>query len=264
MKSKVNTDIVTTFTSHKNYQQSKWKEEGASPFPYNCYNCGKKGHKRSKCRKLAKFNGNQHSSGQYSGGCHSENIYGENISTVVIRNQEGSVQCTEKVSGEGEASNTYVFIAETDNSKVYLSTKKNITWVLDSGARDHLVKEDTQVVNKYELPVPTKIHITKNNNYLLAYAKGDIIAEFCVDGEVKKIKIPDVFLVKDLSYNLLSVSNLDRKGFIINTENGKAEIIKYSTVVGIANRDRNLYKLSMNIKEVDDSGSYPCCEYEQQ
>jgi hypothetical protein len=81
------------------------------------------------------------------------------------------------------------------------------------------------VVNKYELPVPTKIHIAKNYNYLLAYAKGDIIAEFCVHGEVRNIKIPDVFLVKDLSYNLLSVSNLDRKGFIINIDNGKAKII---------------------------------------
>jgi hypothetical protein len=27
------------------------------------------------------------------------------------------------------------------------------------------------VVNKYELPVPTKIHIAKNNSYLLAYVK---------------------------------------------------------------------------------------------
>jgi hypothetical protein len=79
----------------------------------------------------------------------------------------------------------------------------NITWVLDSGATDHLVKEDTHVVNKYELSVPTKIHIAKNYNYLLAYAKGDIIAESCVHREGRKIKIPDVFLVKDLSYNLL-------------------------------------------------------------
>jgi hypothetical protein len=47
------------------------------------------------------------------------------------------------------------------------------------------------------------------------------------------------------------VSNLDRKGFIVNIENGKAEIIKNCTVVGIANRDGNLYKLSMTIKEVD-------------
>jgi hypothetical protein len=35
---------------------------------------------------------------------------------------------------------------------VYLSANHNITWVSDSGATDHLVKEDTYVVNKYELP----------------------------------------------------------------------------------------------------------------
>jgi hypothetical protein len=52
------------------------------------------------------------------------------------------------------------------------------------------------------------------------------------------------------------MSNLDRKGFIINIENGKAEIIKNNTIVRIANQDRNLYKLTINIKEVDDSGAY--------
>jgi hypothetical protein len=95
-------------------------------------------------------------------------------------NQDGGIKkevlCTEKASGEGGAGNPYTCIAETGNSEEYLSTKKNTTWVLDSAARDHLVKEDTHVVNKYELPIPTKIHIAKSDNYLLAYAKGDIIA----------------------------------------------------------------------------------------
>jgi hypothetical protein len=65
--------------------------------------------------------------------------------------------------------------------------------------------------------------------------KGDIIAESCVNGEIRNIKISDVFLVKDLTYNLLSVSNLDKMGFIINIKNGK--------LVGITDWDGNLYKL---------------------
>jgi hypothetical protein len=93
-------------------------------------------------------------------------------------------------------------------------------------------------------------------SYLMAYAKGDIIAESCVNGVLRNITISDVFLVKDMSYNLLSVSKVDRKGFIINIEDGKAEIIKNSTVVGIADRDGNLYKLNMTPKEVDDSEAY--------
>jgi hypothetical protein len=58
MKPKVNTDTATAFSSHKKYQHSKWKEKGASPFPYNWYNCGMRGHKRSDCRKRANFSGN--------------------------------------------------------------------------------------------------------------------------------------------------------------------------------------------------------------
>jgi hypothetical protein len=45
-------------------------------------------------------------------------------------------------------------------------------------------------------------------------------------------------------------------GFIANIKNGKAEIIKNSTVVGIADQDGNFYKLSMPIKEVDDCEAY--------
>jgi hypothetical protein len=100
---------------------------------------------------------------------------------------------------EGGAGSPYTFIAGTGNGEVYLSANQNITWVLDSGATDYLIKDGTHVVNKYELPVPTKIHIAKNHSYLLAYAKGDIIAESCVNGEIRSIKISDVFLVKDLS-----------------------------------------------------------------
>jgi hypothetical protein len=57
--------------------------------------------------------------------------------------------------------------AETtkDNSKVCLSANKDTTRVIDSGATDHLVKENTPVINKYKFSVPTKIHIANNNNY---------------------------------------------------------------------------------------------------
>jgi hypothetical protein len=84
---------------------------------------------------------------------------------------------------------------------------------------------------------------------------GDI-AESYVNGEVRKIKIPDVFLVKDLAYNLLSVSDLEMKDFIITIKNGRAEITKEGTVAGIASREGNLYKLNITIKEDDDSGAY--------
>jgi hypothetical protein len=102
------------------------------------------------------------------------------------------------------------------------------------------------------LSVPTKIHIAKNNNNLLVYKKGDVIAGTYVYGEVRNIRIPDVFLVKDLSYNLLSVSKLEKKGFVMTIKNGGEEITKNRTVIGIANRKGNLYKLSMAVKKVDD------------
>jgi hypothetical protein len=67
---------------------------------------------------------------------------------------------------------------------------------------------------------------------------------------VRNIRIPDVFLVKDLTYNLLSVSKLEKKGFVITIKNGGPEI------AGIANRKGNLYKMNMIMKEADDSRAY--------
>jgi hypothetical protein len=107
------------------------------------------------------------------------------------------------------------------NNKVCLSANRDITWVMSSVATDHLVKEDTHVINKYKLSAPTKIHIAKNNNYLLAYEKGYVIGETYVNGEVRNIRIPDEFSVKDLSYNLLSVSKLEKKCFVITIKNGQ-------------------------------------------
>jgi hypothetical protein len=119
MRPKVNTDTVTAFAPRKSFQQSKWKkEEGASPFPLNCYNCGMKGHKRRYCRKPAQYRGNHRGSrsgNQQSGRLNNVSNYGGqrfhgnrrdgNKSQPKWRNQEGSAQCTEKPSSEGGAGN---------------------------------------------------------------------------------------------------------------------------------------------------------------
>jgi hypothetical protein len=58
MNPNVDTDTVTAF-SHRNDQRSNWKRtEDGSPFPYNCYNCGMRGHKMSDCMRFAEFSGN--------------------------------------------------------------------------------------------------------------------------------------------------------------------------------------------------------------
>jgi hypothetical protein len=59
MKPNVDTDTVTAFSSHRKYQRSTWKRiEDGYPFPFNCYNCGMRGHKMSECRRFVKFSGN--------------------------------------------------------------------------------------------------------------------------------------------------------------------------------------------------------------
>jgi hypothetical protein len=83
------------------------------------------------------------------------------------------------------------------------------------------------------LPVPTKINIAKNICYLLASAKGDIIAESWINGEVRNIKIPDVFLVKDLHNN-----NINNKNTYNNSCCGMIELLFYNIMFTPAIRNR--------------------------
>jgi hypothetical protein len=87
MKQEFESDKVTAFSSHRNDQQSNWRrKEDGYPFLYNCYNCGMKEHKRSNCRKPAKYNGN------YCGDHHIGNNYGGHVSTEVNMTERSSNQ----------------------------------------------------------------------------------------------------------------------------------------------------------------------------
>jgi hypothetical protein len=167
-----------------------------------------RGHKMSDCRRFAKFRGKyrvHHNKINIAVVSTAEAVIEEifmvNISMEVIRVEINSKE-------DGEIKKEVLTVQRRPQVKkglkihthflVCLSANKDITWLIDYVAMDHLIKEDTHVINKYKLSAPTKIHIAKNNNYLLAYEKGDIIGETCVNGEVRNIRIPDVLLVKDL------------------------------------------------------------------
>jgi hypothetical protein len=149
LKQEFKSYTVTAFSSHRNDQQSNRKRnEDISQFPYNCYTCGMRGHKRNNCRKQAKYKGN------YRGDHHNGNIYSDNISMEVnmterSSNQEGEmereVSITRKRPQVEEEKPVYIQCLLRLPSKVCSST----TWVIDSGATDHLVKENTPVINKY-------------------------------------------------------------------------------------------------------------------
>jgi hypothetical protein len=144
-----------------------------------------RGHKRSNCRKPAQYSGNycgghhsgnQHSGsrniggciggGQYSGGRHSGCNYGGHL---YRGSHQGELKKEMLIVQKRPQLKEELPIYIQGKSEMCLSAKQNVIWVLDSGAIDNLVKDDSPVVNKYELSIPTKIHFTENNNNLLAW-----------------------------------------------------------------------------------------------
>jgi hypothetical protein len=73
----------------------------------------------------------------------------------------------------------------------------------------------------------------------VAYTMGDVLVESTVNGQIRHIQITNVLLVKNLKYNLISASRLERKGFTIVIKDGIAQTTKDGIVVLEASRNGN-------------------------
>lgn len=172
------------------------------------------GHKRSECKKTKPWQRNAESRQA-------------NLASAV---------CTEDDVEDGH----YCFPVAID------SKNEGTSWYLDSGATEHLVRDDTYVTNVKMLSEPVKIKVAKTGQQLVALKSGEINVKTSVDGSTNQIVIKGVLIVSGLEYNLLSVQKLDMNGFKIVFENSKAMIMKENKVIAIAVRKTKLYELTFS------------------
>lgn len=134
----------------------------------------------------------------------------------------------------------YCFSAITDAASPEL-----ITWILDSGASEHLVNNVNLLSNMRSLSQPIKIRIAKSRIELKARHVGEIKGKIHVNGKQRIILIQNVLHVTGLQFNLLSVPKLEMKGYRILFEKGKGIILKNNKVVAVANRNYRVYELNI-------------------
>jgi hypothetical protein len=106
--------------------------------------------------------------------------------------------------------------------------------------QEHLniwVNDEQKLGNVKVLDEPIKIKIAKNNQMLFANKMGDINAMTTLN-VTKYIKIKDVLLVPNLTYNLLSIRKLEINSLKTVFENGKSTICKGSDIIAIAFRKK--------------------------
>jgi len=97
----------------------------------------------------------------------------------------------------------------------YKKNKNSTTWILDSGASEHLTKNENHLRNVKLLSKSIKISIAKAGITLTASKVGTISCMTIVNGKEIQVTINDVLYVPGLEFNLLSVPKLEANGLTI-------------------------------------------------
>lgn len=205
--------IVFSSTSKGTFKGVKNATKNKTKFQYNCHNCGLPDHKRIDCRKKPQKNKVNESSTAQIASDNQEEVYS------FVTNERGE-------------------------------SKSTSHWYLDSGATEHLASNNTPLVNIEKLSKPVTINVAKSGSYLQANQVGELNVTNTINGKRNQITIREVLLVKNLTYNLLSVCKLEINGFKVLFTGGKGLILKGNKVIAIATRNNSqLYELNFDQTE---------------
>lgn len=138
-----------------------------------------------------------------------------------------------------EKVNQYCFSAST------IEDDSGTKFFLDSGASDHLVRGEEELLNARKLEQPILINVAKAKTSLRATHVGDLEVVSIINNQENYIRIKNVLLVPGLSHNLLSVRRLEISGFEILFKEGAGSIMKNGRTVAVAFRGKSslLYSL---------------------
>ena len=93
----------------------------------------------------------------------------------------------------------------------------NDTWIVDSGASKHMIGYKDSLSCLVQKESPHKVMLGDDSQYPI---KGIGEASYKLDSR-KPMKMKDVLYVPRLNKNILSISNLDNKGFRVAFVDGK-------------------------------------------
>lgn len=116
-------------------------------------------------------------------------------------------------------------------------------WYFDSGATSHMSRNNENLMNKRE---PVKKHITvANSNKISVHCAGDINQVVKIGKNTNELLIKNVQYVPDLCVNLLSVSQIVKKGnTVVFSEDGCIVYNKENRVIATGSLENDLFKLN--------------------
>lgn len=191
---------------------------------WKCYGCGENGHFQRDCKNGGSQNKNGRQSRGQTGNWRG-NQYGSRGNN--FRGQQGHCSYAKHEGNKEEAS---AWLKKVDhvvyNSKLSSDSNEN-EWLLDSGCTDHIVNDEEYFDTCVTLKEPVNVYLG-DSRCLEATKIGKVISYYRVFGKNSLVEINNVFLVKDMKSNLISLSGnhtIISKGKMTKIINNKKKII---------------------------------------
>lgn len=189
-----------------NYKTQNYKRQTQNNAHFmKCYHCGRKGHTKKDCYYFKRIN-------------QEKNVNSNRTRTIqsIELNQEPST--SKDFSG---------FAFMTGDYEENVDTNK-VTFILDSGASDHITNREDLFVTHSNLFPPLKISVAKQGEFISATKMGtmQVTSNMGIQGVLE-----DVLYCRDVPYNLLSVSKMQKAGLSIIFDQEGTKICKEGKIL---------------------------------
>jgi hypothetical protein len=204
------------------------QRQSGKRFPFNCHNCGRKGHMARDCRSKRSDQGN---------------------SAIVKEEEEWDVQalaahCVDEIKErkdeiEGKEDSALA-VATADRSGNRLKD-----WIVDSGCSNHLTGDKERLTNPVKYNGSRVVVIADDSRHSIAHI-GDVILQS--EDQRRGLKLSDVYHVPGMKKNLLSVPQLTAEGKYVLFGPNDVRVYKEFETTSVpilkGHKDETIYVLS--------------------
>lgn len=224
-----------------------------------CFTCGKIGHLQKDCwhnqrnyQGPQSYQGHQNYQGRYQSGRGHRGVQRSFNRGGFYRGRsrgrgQGHPKSEQATNSSSESWSTQVCNPEVNQvswspDEGEYSNNSKIIWLLDSGCTDHIINDDTYFHNYIDLITPVDVKLP-DGKVLKATKIGTVKIYFRNYYNEKHVDLQNVYFVKEIKQNLLSMSKITKNCTIVAKDEHAKIYNQYRELIGVADKINNLYRL---------------------